>query len=362
MTETGEIMAAPFDTGRLEATGTAVPVIRGADSFTEGRSVALSRNGTLAYLAGSGSDRYQPVWVDRDGAATPIDPDWSYDPGDNNRGLALSPEGDRLAVAILEEEAEDIWIKELPRGPLTRLTVDPAQDVRPRWTHDGRVTFVTERDRRMADIFVQRADGTGAAEPLFTSELQLWEGLLSRDGEWVIGRTGGEQGARGGRDVLAFRPGEDTAPIPLIVTDFDEKAVTLSPDGNWLAYESDETGQNEIYVRPFPNVDDGKWAVSVGGGVMPLWSRGGGEIFYVNRNREMVSAVVDTEAGFRVRERESLFTVGPDFLITQVEQYTLYDVTPDDQRFVMLREVESAESEFILVQNFVEELKARVAN
>jgi serine/threonine-protein kinase len=363
MTEAGEIMAAPFDAEALETTGPAVPIIRGGDrNYADGIALALSGNGTLAYVTGSGSNRYQPVWVDRNGAATPIDPDWSYDPGGNNRGLALSPEGDRLAVAVLEADAdaEDIWIKELPRGPLTRLTVDPAQDVRPRWTRDGRVTFVTEREGRTADIFVQRADGTGGAEPLLTSDVPLWEGLLSRDGGWVVARTGGEQGATGGRDVLAFRPGQDTVPIPLIVTDFDEKAVTLSPDGAWLAYESDETGQNEIYVRPFPNVDGGKWAVSVGGGVMPLWSNGGGEIFYVNRNRDMVSAVVDTEAGFRVRDRTPLFTVGPDYLITQFEQYTLYDVTPDDHRFVMLREVTSSEAELILVQNWFEELKRLV--
>ena len=361
LTTTGEFMAAIFDPRRLELTGVAVPVISGASYQLQVTAFALSENGTLVYPTGSGGARYRPVWVDRHGAATVIDPEWMFDPGINNRGLSLSPDGTGLAVTIMGEEAEDIWIKQLPRGPLTRLTVNGALDVRPRWTRDGRVTFISGRGGT-ADVFVRTADGTGTAEPLLTWEAPVWEAVLSRDGEWLVARTGGAQGVAGGRDVLALRLGEDSVPTPLIVTGFDEKAIMLSPDGRALVYESDETGRNEIYVRPFPDVESGKWPVSIGGGVMPLWANSGNEIFYVNEANEMVAAQVRMGQAFEVQEREVLFSIGTEFLIGQAEQYTLYDVALDDQRFLMLHRAEVAVGELILVQNFFEELTERVPN
>ena len=352
----GEFMAAIFDPSRLELTGVAVPVISGAGFNLEVAAFALSENGTLVYPTSSVAARYQPVWVDRNGAVTVIDPEWTFDPGNNNRGLSLSPDGTRLAVTIMGEEAEDIWIKQLPRGPLTRLTVESAPDVRPRWIQDGRVTFISQRSGT-GEVFVKTADGTGTAEPLLIWEAPVWEAVLSRDGEWLVARTGGAQGVVGGRDVIALHLGEDSVPTPLIVTGFDEKAIMLSPDSRWLVYESDETGRNEIYVRPFPDVESGKWPVSIGGGVMPLWANSGNEIFYVNGANEMVAAQVRIGETFEVQEREVLFSIGIEFLIGQAEQYTLYDVTPDDQSFLMLRRAEFAVPELILVQNFFEELR-----
>ena len=131
--------------------------------------------------------------------------------------------------------------------------------------------------------------------------------------------------------------------------------------GRWLAFESDETGRNEVYVRPFPEVCSGKWAVSVGGGVMPLWSQGGNGIFYVNAAREMVEARISTTPSFAVRDREVLFHIGPELVISRSGGYTLYDITPDDERFVMLQREERETVELILVLNWFEELKERMA-
>jgi serine/threonine-protein kinase len=170
----------------------------------------------------------------------------------------------------------------------------------------------------------------------------------------------GVGGPNFGMDVIGIRPGVDSESIPLIVTEFDESSVMLSPDGRWLTYVSDETGRNEIYVRPFPGVDAGKWGVSVGGGGMPLWSRDGGRIFYVNAAREMVEARISTTPSFAVRDRESLFAIGRDLWIGQSGNYTVYDITPDDERFVMLRREERETEELILVLNWFEELEARV--
>ena len=363
LSTTGDFMAAPFDPKRLEVTGTPVPVVGGASyAVANAQSMALAENGTLVYSTGLANVNYQPTWVNRDGSATVIDPEWSFDPGNNNRGLSLSPDGTRLVVSILGDLREDVWIKQLPTGPLTRITADSAQDVRPRWTQDGRVTFVSDR-AGTADIYATRADGTGRAELLLNHELALWEGVLSRDGEWLLARTGGVLGAVGGRDVIGLRPATDSLPGPLVTSEFDEKAIMLSPDARWLVYESDETGRNEIYVRPFPNVESGKWPVSVDGGVMPLWAHSGTEIFYVNGRNEMVSAQIRiADSTFEVTEREALFTIDSAYLIGQAEQYTLYDVSPDDQRFVMLRRSDTEAAELILVQNWLGEIERRVGN
>ncbi len=357
------LMAAPFDVEKLEFTGSATPVAEGLRTPAGGNTYfAVSQTGRLIYAAGSATERsYEVVWVTREGQVTAVDPDWTFDPGGNNRGVSLSPDGTQLAVSILGDVNEDIWIKQLPRGPSTRITFHDAQDVRPRWTPRGdAVTFLSEREGR-ASVFVKRASGTGVAELLLTHEFQLWEALFSPDGEWLVARTGGQQQGAGGRDVWAIRAGVDTLPIPLVITDFDEKAIALSPDGRWLAYESDETERNEVYVRPFPDVDEGKWTVSIAGGVMPVWAHSGRELFYVNADGEMVAAQVQTGSDFAVTDRSVLFALDPALLFRQNEQYAMYDVAPDDERFLMLRAVSFQEAgpELILVENFFEELKTK---
>jgi serine/threonine-protein kinase len=358
------LLAATFDAGKLELTGAALPIADGLLNPSGGWSYfAASQTGRLLYSAGSRTPpRYEMVWVTRQGDVISIDPGWTFDPGDNNRALSLSPDGRRLAVTVLEESNYDIWIKELPRGPASRLTFDELRDVRPRWTPDGRsVTFLSEQDGRAGNpaVFLKRAAGTGAAEVVFDHAQPLWEGQFSSDGEWLIARTGGTSTVPGGRDVWAIRPGEDTTAIPLVVTTFDEKAIGLSPDARWLAYESDETGRNEVYVRPFPNVDDGKWQVSTGGGIMPMWARSGRELFYVNTADEMIAARIQPGDAFSVSDRQVLFMISPTLLFRQDEQYSLYDVAPDDQRFVFLRgvDVRIAEPELILVDQWLQTVR-----
>jgi Tol biopolymer transport system component len=331
-------MAAPFDEGKLELSGPATPVAETVMPPAGGWSYfAVSRSGQLVYNAGGRTPpSYEVVWVTREGQATTVDPDWTFDPGTNNRGLALSPDGTRLAVTVLEEANYDIWVKELPRGPASRLTFDDEWDVRPRWTPDGDAVAFLSRREGQASPFLKRATGTGVAERQFAYDRSFWEVLYSPDSEWLVARSGGTLTVPGGRDVWALRPGTDTVPAPLIVTGFDEKAIGLSPDGRWLSYESDETGRNEVYVRPFPNVEDGKWQVSTGGGVMPVWGRTGRELFYVDADNQMVAARIQP---------------GPDFVVAE---RTVYDVTPDDRQFVMLRGVnlEVTAPELILVENW----------
>jgi serine/threonine-protein kinase len=355
LTPGGDLTAAPFDASNMALTGAGLPVIRGLDFIRVYSPLVVSENGTLVYARRTGARRYQAVWVDRDGGASPIDPEWQFDPGS---GVSLSPDGARLAVTIMGDVTEDVWVKELPQGPLTRLTFGIGQETRPRWTADGRVTYVSVQEGPGA-LHARQPDGTGSADLLLSHERQIWEGILSDDGEWVIARVGMRLSVAGqapGMDVIGMRPARDTGATVLIATEFDEMGVMLSPDGRWLAYVSDETGRNEVYVRPFPGVDAGKTTVSVNGGVMPLWSRSGEEIYYVSQG-EMVEARISTVPAFGVRSRAVLFPMSGFPLISD---YTLHDITPDGQRFVMLRREETPGRELMLVLNWFEELEARV--
>jgi Tol biopolymer transport system component len=361
LTSAGDLTAAPFDAGKMRLTGVGVPLIRGIDFNQIYSRVIVSPNGTLVYGTASSSRRYQPVWVDREGTATPVDAEWGFDPG-GRPGLSLSPDGTRLAVSIMGAVAQDVWIKQLPGGPLTRLTSGSVDEADPRWTRDGRVTYVSVREGPGA-LHARRDDGTGDAELLLSHDRQIHEGILSVDGEWLIARVGSSISVAGeapGRDIIAQRRTPDAEPSPLIATGFDEKAIALSPDGRWLAYVSDETGQNEIYVRPFPEIDAAKRTVSVNGGAMPLWSRSGDAIFYVNGAREMVEVQVATDPSFIVEERKALFHLRPEFMTSQ--ERTPYDIAPDDERFLMLRFEEQERRELILVLNWFEDLKERIRN
>jgi serine/threonine-protein kinase len=359
------LMAVPFDPDRLELTGDPMTVAEGLPESGFGWShFAASQTGTLLYLAGNVvAPQYEIVRVDRNGNSSSVDPDFVFDPGSNNRGLAVSADGTRVALTTFEDGNYDIWVKDLPRGPRTRISFQDGWDVRPRWTPDGRVMYQamfggTNQDMR---IVAKNAAGTGEPDELMDHDLPLYEAAYTPDGSWLIGRTGGQTTAPGGRDVWAIETGVDTVPHNLLVTPFDEKAIGFSPDGRWLLYESDETGQNEIYVRPFPNVNDDKVTVSIGGGVMPLWSRGGGEIFYIDADQQFVAATVETGDRLRVTERETLFPIPTGMLFRVGEQYTLYDSAPDDQSFYLFVSVSGEEAPRTLtyVQSWTEGLPGR---
>jgi serine/threonine-protein kinase len=366
----GELMAAPFDPEAMELTGSPVPIVEGVVvSDSEYPFYSLSATGTLVYWAGEANTNVREfVWVDRSGAAAPVDPGWSFDRGNTNAGWSLSPDGTRLALRALTESGYDIWVKELDAGPFSRLTFDAAEESKPRWTADGRqITFLSVRSGGN-DVWVKRADGAGEAELVYDFERDVAQGFWSSDGEWMILRVAGPMGGLGGRDILAVRPDSNDVPLELIVGEADEAAPALSPDGKWLAYNSNETGRFEVFVRPFPNVEDGKWQVSTNGGMGPLWAHSGNELFYVDRYDQMVAAEVQLGEALRVSDREILFEMsdtyegrGPNAYITG-----LYDITPDDQRFLMARvfreDDTEAESQLVVVQRWFEELRARIGN
>jgi eukaryotic-like serine/threonine-protein kinase len=368
-TDEGVLMGAPFDVGRAELKGPAVPIGEGLslEVATGVPFFALSEAGTLIYLSGdvnsSFSSWVEPVWVTRSGDATPVDPGWTINPPLNFFAMRLSPDGTRVAVTHRLEGNQDVWIKQLPDGPFDRLTFDDGIDRYPDWTPDGQyVTYGTAVDGAQFALMRIRADGAGSPE-LLVPPGRTAQGHWGPDGQWMVFRTG-DAGGEGFRDVVMLRPGVDSVAIPVSASqDFREQDPVISPDGKWLAYTSDESGRLEVYVRPFPDVDSGKVRVSVAGGMSPTWAHGGGEIFFINE-QSLVSAEFSTESGFSVTQRQTLFQVPSDIMIGERTDY--YAVSPDDQRFMFARfssggsDEDDGGTRWILVQNFFEELKERV--
>jgi serine/threonine-protein kinase len=350
----GTLMAAPFDLRRLAVTGPSVALIEGVAVDNAASQFALSKSGTLLYRTGAGLTR-ELVWVSRDGGVSPVDPDWTGEFG----APVISPDGTRVAVAVQGATSMDVWVKQLDHGPSTRLTLDGGRNDFPVWTPDGAsVTFTSDRASPSFDLWTKRADGSGEPVLEVDEERAIGEALWSPDGRWLIHRTSAN--VRGSGDILGRRGGSEGERVELLASDFSELAPALSPDGRWMAYTSNEPGQNEIFVVPFPNVGDARWAVSVGGGNEPLWSRDGRELFYRAGNGDVVAVPVRTEPVFAAGTPSVLFS-GSDYWSTTFHRQ--YDVTPDGERFLFMRRVGTGQqSKMILVQNFLEELKRRVQN
>jgi serine/threonine-protein kinase len=275
-------------------------------------------------------------------------------------GWALSPDGSRLAISLGGQSGDGIWVKELPAGPLSRVTLDSAPAFRPRWLPGGRELSYIARSSAGLELRKVAADGTGRAELLVRSPRLLYEGALSPDGRWIVVRTAGGVG-RQGRDLIGYRVGDTTA-VPLIANPaFDESAFAISLDGRWIAYESDETGRREVYVRPFPATDAGKWQASTNGGMAPLWARNGRELFFVDAARRMTAVSVAGVAEPHFGERRGLFTLSPEIYLDDNTYYTPFDVGPDG-RFIMARRVRSdgEAPPLIVVENWFTELRQKL--
>jgi serine/threonine-protein kinase len=361
VTEQGALMGAPFDLERADLTSEPVALL-GAGSVGLRSRYSVSASGTLAYVRGGNRPLHELVWVDRSGAATPVDAQWSFDAGGGSAGWRLSPDGTRIAVREQTAEGSGIWIKDLRSGSRTRLTFAEDLHRMPRWAPDGRtVTYLTGSGGDL-NVWSRRADGAGEASLVFDHALGLAEGFYSPGGEWLLVRVG--SGSDGGlRDILTVRPGVDTAAAPLLASpEFAEQSPAVSPDGRWIAYASDETGRLEVYVRPFPHVDGEKLSVSRSGGGNPIWSRDGRRLFFVNdQARQLMVARVSTSDGFSVDGAESVLEIPPSYYLDNLSDF--YDVAPDGERFLFARRVESSAGgslEIVLVRNWIEELIERV--
>jgi serine/threonine-protein kinase len=343
----GALLAAPFDLERLALRGPATVVLEGIRM--EGQiavaQAAFSRDGTLVYAPGrAANDATRPVWVDREGKAVPVGmPPRSY------RSFSLSPDGRRLAI-VKGDPNNDVWVQDLERGSLTRLTAG-GNNVQPKWTPDGtRVLFSSIVEGRRTPLWVP-ADGSGEPEAVFKDEHRGGIGSFSPKGDVVaFNRRAPDTGL----DLWVRPLKQAQAPQPFVRTRFTEVGPAFSPDGRYIAYVSDESGQYEVYVRPYPP-RPGKWQVSTAGGEEEIWSRDGRELFYRNGNKWMV-VPVSLRPEFKAGTPRLLFE-GPYVNVGGLS----YDVTPDGRRFLLLEPVEHAASvtHLNVVLNWFEEVKQK---
>jgi Tol biopolymer transport system component len=348
---TGTLMAQPFDAERLQLTGEAVPIAEGvqfASSATGSRAnFAASENGVLAYRAGGSAPQRRLVWVSRNGAEQPLPgPVRAY------QQPRLSPDGRRVAVQILEQ-GNQIWLYDLARDTLTRLTFEGSENAVPLWTPDGRrIAFYSIRGGPR-NIFWQMADGTGGLERLTAGEYVQTPNSWSPDGQLLAFH---EVAPTTGRDIWVFRLSDRKA-LPFLRTPFNEGAARFSPDGHWLAYTSDESGRPEIYAQPYPG-PGGKWQISTEGGTEPMWNRNQRELFYRNGDK-MMAAEITTQPSVSASRPQVLFE--KPYVRTQFPNtLPYYDVSRDGQRFVMVKEGEQVSAPIEVVLNWTEELKRRV--
>jgi eukaryotic-like serine/threonine-protein kinase len=322
----GALLAAPFDVTQLTLTGPEALILD--DVRTDGvgatPQAAFSRTGTLVYSPGiAGGSATRPVWVDRQGNVEPLAmPPRTY------RTFSLSPDGMRLAI-VIADPISDLWVQDLTRGILTRLTSGAQAITTVRWTPDGtRVVFTSRGDRAATPSWVL-PDGSGEPEPLFASDQQGAVTSFSPDGRLA---TLFRRDPATGLDLWVVPLTGHAVPQPFLRTRFTEAGATFSPDGRWIAYISDESGQYEVYVRPYPP-GPGKWQVSTAGGVEGIWSRDGKELFYRNGQRWMV-APVNLDPAFTAETPRLLFE-GPYANVGGLS----YDVAPDGRRFLLLEPV-----------------------
>ena len=242
-----------------------------------------------------------------------------------------------------------MWTYDLTRGIPTRLTFDEGIDSYPLWTPDSqRIVFYSSRDG--GGLFWQAADGTGQVERLTTTtgtQIHIPTTFLS-DGSQLIYFT--QTGVASELYALSI-DGEHTSEL-LVESEFDQDGADVSPNGRWIAYATDESGQDEVYVRPYPDIDDGKWQVSTDGGAEPLWGPNGQELFYRDGGTVMVLSVSD-ESGFSPGLPEELFTWR-----RMGGRGHSYHISPDGQRFLANREGDAREttSHVVIVENWFEEL------
>ena len=359
----GALWGVAFDLDRLATRGSEELLLQGIEVNNTYGSMALavSSDGTLVYRSGdvvevsfggaAGGGR--PVWVDRTGQATPI----SGTDRSDATSPRLSPDNSRLAMTVLTAEGQDIWVDDLERGVSTRLTDDGASQF-PAWSLDGERVYFGSTPRGSLGLYSRAADGSDERETVLTGEQVMLPFSWTPDGQAL---TFSERG-RGSADIWTMS--RDGTRAPYLVSRFRVGNPDLSPDGRWMTYNSDESGQLEVYVQRYPELGE-KVTISSGGGMEPRWSPAGNELFYRNLTGDrMMVVAVSTEPTLRVSRPELLFEgrygQGPGFGLN-------YDVSSDGQRFLMTSEEQDGAPDaaltnttLTLVENWSQELLERV--
>jgi eukaryotic-like serine/threonine-protein kinase len=334
----GTLRAVRFDTGTLEIGGTPVTVAEDVPAKAAGAADAvMSGDGTLAYIAGVSSAQRQLVWIDRDGARTVLPaPPRSY------AVPRISPDGTRIALDV-REQLVSIWIWEIARQALTRLTDTPLFDGVPLWSHDGRrIIFASGRNGPQR-IFTEAADGSAPAQELFPATTPANPSSITPDGHLLYVNRNDARG-QPNADIMMVPLQGTIAPSPVLATKAYETNGEVSPDGHFLAYQSNESGTDEVWVRPFPDVQSGRWQVSVRGGTKPAWANGGRELYYVSADDHLFRVDVTLQPVFRAGAPKAAIETP---IFARVAPRT-YDVSPDG-RLLVIEALGNAQSQLTTI-------------
>jgi eukaryotic-like serine/threonine-protein kinase len=334
----GRLMAQAFDLRRLELAGEAVPIAEGM-GFGASRPFSASMTGAIAYKTGvvrgiAAGTITQLTWFDRAGNVLGT----AGQPGEYN-SVALSPDGTRVAVSRFPPQTgserrrrpQDLWIHDFTRATSARITSDAGSEWLATWSPDGRrLIYSSDRGSTFSDLYQKDSNGASQEDVLFKSDENKFVQDWSRDGRFLIYST-----YQSLLDlwVLPITP-SNQKPQLYAGTEFNESQGRFSPDSRFIAYASDESGRDEIYVQPFPTAVGGKWKVSTGGGVAPRWRSDGKELFYLSRDSKMMAVEVSTGPTFEAGIPKALFHA-PILGGGTARDATRYDVGADGRKFLI---------------------------
>jgi Tol biopolymer transport system component len=354
-TNGSKVFGIPFNLDRLDVAGRPVSLIENVNSL----AYAISDAGTLVYvpqITSTGLDSAKGrtlVWVDRTGHEEPLPA-----PSNAYAWPKISPDGTRVALTIRDTGGYDIWIWDLARKTMTRLTFDRKNNQISIWTPDGkRIVYLSLREGVKGSVYWKAADGTGEDEKLGSAPNRLLvPSCFAKDGKTLV-MTELLSNEIAGIGTLSMVG--DRARKPLLQhEEYSEAMPNISPDGRWMAYASTESGKLDVYVRPFPEVNKGRWQVSTNGGGSPLWSPNGRELFYLTTDSAMAVSV-KTEPTFSLGTPKTLFRLTN--VVNNPMEGTQWDISPDGERFLIMKGAGAeAPRKINIVLNWLEELKQRV--
>ena len=353
----GALHAVRFDVSTLEVSSEPFVVVD--ELMTTGTGAAyyaVSNHGTLVYVAGDQIlEARSLVWVSRDGSEQPLGV-----PSRSFTSARLSPDERHIALGISDQE-NDVWIHDVSRGTTTRLTTDGNVDTMPIWSPDGqRIVFASGREGPL-NIYSQAANGSGTIERLTTSPYSHRPSSFSPDGQVLVFQQTSGNDATFSPDLMLLRLKAAPQVEMLLRTPFAEFGGEISPDGRWIVYHSDESGrgQPQVFVRPFPNVDAGRWHISNDGGSRAAWSKDGRELFYLNAASALMGVPIVTTPSFSAGTPTKLFD-GPWY---GTQQSRTYDTSRDGRRWLMIKATPSdptlVHPTLTVVLNWFSELNSR---
>jgi Tol biopolymer transport system component len=345
------LMAQPFDAGRLETSGSPVPVAEHVlINLTSNRPVfSASDNGTLVYQTGSEQGGWRLLWFTREGksAGSFADVDRYFDP-------AISPDGTRVAASLFSSQGTaDLWIFDLRRNTKTRLTFGPANQRFPVWAPDGKTIYYASNGKGSYHIFAKSVDGTGPDRVVMDEDAFDYPRDVSPDQKYLVYMRGATVGTTGTAIWALPLTGSERKPFSVVPSLYSTGAASVSPDGKWMSYESNESGRFEVYVTPFPG-GGAKWQVSTAGATSAKWRHDGKELFFLDPADNLMAVDVNSSgATIQLGTPHALFrAVGV--------QNTLgaYAVTGDGKRFLLnTGDVKEENQPLTMVQNWPEGLK-----